>query len=170
MNTKELKDAAEYWDRKDSSEAQMPKEPLLQAIAGYIISHNTCALATGIGDYVRCTPIEYSYTDGCFWLLSEGGHKFLGLAANPKVSLAIYDSYTGFGSVSGMQVTGVAKLVDMWSQEYLDLLAFKKIPPEALKKLGHPMHLIKIIPTRIDYLSSELKKQGYGIRQHINFS
>ena len=26
----------------------------------YIRANNTCALATGAGSYVRCTPIEYS--------------------------------------------------------------------------------------------------------------
>ena len=35
-------------------------------IEDYIQRGNTCALATGAGDYVRCTPIEYSYHDGCF--------------------------------------------------------------------------------------------------------
>lgn len=170
MNSTQLKEAAAFWDKRDAQGAQMPKELLLQSVASYIISHNTCALATGVGDYIRCTPIEYSYKEGCFWLLSEGGHKFLGIAANPKVSLSIYDSYSNSGSVAGMQIAGVAAFVDIWSREYLDLLSFKKIPMDAVKKLGHPMYLIKITPTRIDYLNSELKKQGYGIRQHINLS
>ena len=45
-------------------------------------SNNTCTLATGTGDYVRCTPIEYSYHDGKFWMFSEGGEKFIGLEKN----------------------------------------------------------------------------------------
>ena len=36
----------------------MPKEALKSAIDAYVMENNTCALATGTGDYVRCTPIE----------------------------------------------------------------------------------------------------------------
>ena len=28
---------------------------------------------------MRCTPIEYSFHDGKFWMFSEGGEKFIGL-------------------------------------------------------------------------------------------
>lgn len=57
----------------------MPQEALKKAVSDYIAQNNTCALATGIGDYVRCTPIEYSFHDGKFWMFSEGGKKFVGL-------------------------------------------------------------------------------------------
>ena len=70
----------------------MPEEALKQAVEKYIQENNTCALATGSGDYVRCTPIEYSYHDGKFWMFSEGGEKFIGLEKNANVSLAILTS------------------------------------------------------------------------------
>lgn len=44
---------------------------------------------------MRCTPIEYSYHDGRFWMFSEGGEKFIGLEKNENVCLAIYDKYDG---------------------------------------------------------------------------
>jgi hypothetical protein len=40
---------------------------------------------------------------------------------------------------------------------------------EALKKLPEPMYLLKIKPVRIDYLDSELKKQGFSSRQQLVF-
>lgn len=169
MTKEEMLQAAQYWERRDAKGKKMPDQLLLANIASYIVSHNTCALATGARSFVRCTPIEYSYKDGCFWLFSEGGMKFLGLSENSNVSLAIYDAYTGFGSVSGMQVTGIAEMVEPWSKEYMDLLAFKKIPAESLKKQASILHLIKIVPKRIDFLSSELKKQGYDSRQCMMF-
>ena len=68
-----------------------------------------------------------------------------------------------------MQVTGKAELIEPWSAEYLELLAFKKIKAENLKKMPHVLYLIKIIPSRIDFLWSGFKKEGYDSRQHLIF-
>ena len=90
----------------------MPKDDLQRAVEKYIGENNTCALATGAGDFVRCTPIEYSYHDGKFRMFSEGGEKFIGLEKNVNVCLAIYDKYDGFGSLKSIQAMGRAELVE----------------------------------------------------------
>lgn len=64
MTHEEFEKAAHYWDNKEQT--AMPEEALKQAVLKYIGENNTCALATGTGDYVRCTPIEYSFHDGKF--------------------------------------------------------------------------------------------------------
>ncbi len=161
--------AASYW-MDNTKGPRMDHKALLVEIEKYILAHNTCALATGWGDFVRCTPIEYNYKDRNFWLFSEGGLKFRGLEKNKNVSLAIYDSYTGFVQLGGMQISGTAELVEPWTEEYMDLLAFKKLSAENFKKLSMTMHLIKITPSRIDFLSSEFKKRGFDPRQHLCFS
>lgn len=51
----------------------MSQDRLKKAVENYIKTNNVCALATGTGDYVRCTPLEYSYHNGKFWIFSEGG-------------------------------------------------------------------------------------------------
>lgn len=104
MTHEEFEKAAYYWDNKEQT--AMPEEALKQAVLKYIGENNTCALATGTGDYVRCTPIEYSFHDGKFWMFSEGGRKFIGLEKNSHVCLAIYDKYDGFGNLRSLQVTG----------------------------------------------------------------
>ena len=86
------------------------KKKLKKTVLEYINSNNTCALATGTGDYVRCTPIEYSYHDGKFWMFSEGGEKFIGLEKNENVCLAIYDKYDGADNLKSIQVIGKADL------------------------------------------------------------
>mgnify|MGYP003233165085 FL=1 len=65
MTHEQFEQAAQYWNKKEK--ITMPEEALKQAVEKYIQENNTCALATGSGDYVRCTPIEYSYHDGKFW-------------------------------------------------------------------------------------------------------
>ncbi len=166
----DYKKAAAYWTEKDEKADRMDRDALLAQIEKFINAHNTCALATGCGDFVRCTPIEYNYKEGKFWLLTEGGLKFCGLEGNKNVCLAIYNSFTGLGQLGGMQISGTAELVEPWTDEYMDLLAFKKIPADNLKKLPTTLYLIKVTPTRIDFVSSEFKKLGFDSRQHLCLS
>jgi nitroimidazol reductase NimA-like FMN-containing flavoprotein (pyridoxamine 5'-phosphate oxidase superfamily) len=166
----DYKEAASYWTEKDEKAVRMDRDALWAEIEKFISAHNTCALATGCGDFVRCTPIEYSYKDKKFWMISEGGLKFRALEHNKNVCLAIYDSYTGFAQLCGMQITGAAEVVEPWTGEYMDLLAFKKISAENLKKLPAALYLVKVTPWRIDFLCSEFKKRGFDPRQHLCLS
>jgi hypothetical protein len=161
--------AASFWEEKDAQSKRMDKKALMDAAEKFIAGHNTCALAAAGGGIVRCTPIEYSYRDGCFWMFSEGGMKFRALKENKNVCLAIYDGYNGFGGLGGMQVTGTAELVEPWSAEYKAAVDFKKIPHEALRGIGHTMYLIKVTPACMDFLNSDFKKEGFDSRQHIDF-
>jgi Pyridoxamine 5''-phosphate oxidase. len=169
MDEADFERAASFWERREQSGKRMEDAALLAEITKFACSHNTCALATGSGTFVRCTPIEYTYTDGSFYLFSEGGQKFRALAVNPLVSLAVFDQYSGMDSVNGMQVTGRAVLVEPFSGEYLKLLAVKGIPSSALASLEYTMHLIKVIPSRVDMLCSAFKRQGFNSRQYVLF-
>ena len=156
-----------YWINKDKDSVHIEQNALKDKIEQFIKSHNTCALATGCNDFVRCTPIEYNYVCGFFYLFSEGGLKFKALKENRHVAFAVYEPYGGFANLKSLQVTGMAEIVEPFCDEYLKLLEHKKIPVEAMKKLPQPMHLIKIIPTEYDYLDSDLKKDGFAARQHL---
>jgi Pyridoxamine 5''-phosphate oxidase. len=169
MTHEEYKEAIEYWQKKDAIGKKLSREALLAAMEEYIQSNNTCALATGSGTFVRCTPIEYFYHDSSFWMFSEGGLKFFALERNENVCLAIYDPYDGFGKLDGMQVTGMAEIVEPFCNEYLKAATFKKIPLQALKKLPSPMHLIKMTPKHIDFLHSAFREQGFNARQALDF-
>ena len=167
MTHEQFEQAVQYWEHKEQT--AMPQEALKKAIADYIQQNNTCALATGTGDYIRCTPIEYSFHDGKFWMFSEGGKKFVGLEKNPNVCLAIYDKYDGFGNLRSLQVTGKAELIEPFSETYNSHAAYKKIPLAALEKLPSPMNLIRVTPTEIQALFSDFKKEGYSSRQTLTF-
>lgn len=165
MTHNEYERAANHWKVKDADNARLDKEKLMVEVEKYINANNTCALATGNGSFVRCTPIEYTYHDGALWMFSEGGRKFISLEVNKNVSVAIFDKYDGFGNLKGMQITGVADIVEPFSAEYITAAEYKKIPVDALKKLPELMNLIKISPVVVEYLNSEFKKEGYSSRQ-----
>lgn len=165
MTHEEYVKAAEYWKNKE--QVKMPKEALEQAVTAYINANNTCALATGTGDYVRCTPIEYSFHDGKFWMFSEGGEKFIGLEKNENVCLAIFDKYDQFHNLKSLQIMGKAEMIEPFSDIYKAHAEYKKIPIAALEKLDPPMNLICVTPVKIEALFSEFKKAGYGSRQTL---
>lgn len=167
MTKEEYQSAARYWEDKDADSVKLEPGKLRSMMEEYVKANNTCALATGTGDYVRCTPIEYSWHDGYFWMFSEGGKKFIGLAENPNVCLAIYDRYEGFGNLHGMQVMGLAELVEPFSEAYNAHAAWKKIPLDVLRRLSSPMYLIRVRPTRIDCLFSDFKELGCAPRQTL---
>lgn len=169
MNHKEYQEAAEYWNMKDVENVKMERTELLRISEEYIQANNTCAFATGSGNFVRCTPIEYLYHEGAFWMFSEGGQKFAALENNHNVCLAIYDKYDGFEKLKGMQVTGTAEIIEPFSEEYIKIAEYKKIPVDAMRKLPHQMNLIRIVPIRIDFLNSEFNKKGCASRQFIEF-
>ena len=169
MTQAQFQAAARYWEEKDAASVKLDPAQLRSVAEAYIQARNTCALATGAGAYVRCTPIEYSFHDGAFWMFSEGGKKFIGLSENPNVCLAIFDGYTGFQNLHGMQVMGKAEIVEPFSQDYLAHAAYKGISLDFLKGRETPMHLIRVRPTCMECLFSDFKGLGYGPRQRLVF-
>ena len=170
MTPNEFDQAAAYWTSKEDSEKHMPQDELRADIDAFLTGHNTCALATGSGDFVRCTPLEYALRDGAIWIFSEGGLKFRGLKDNANVSVAVFEPYDGFGKLASAQVTGAAELIDADDPAFAEAAAAKGIPAAALEKVADRLHLIKIAPSRVDYLCSDLKAQGYDARQHLDYA
>ena len=170
MTPVEFDKAAAYWTEKEDGEKRMPADELRAAIDTFLAEHNTCALATGSDDFVRCTPLEYAWRNGAIWIFSEGGLKFRGLKENPHVSVAVFEPYDGFGKLASSQVTGTAELIDADDPAFAEAAAAKGIPAAALEKVAARLHLIKIVPSRIDYLYSDLKAQGYDARQHLDYT
>lgn len=161
--------AASYWEEKDKTSVKMDRETLLQEADAFLTAHNTCALATGAGEFVRCTPIEYNWWEQKLWMLSEGGQKFRALRDNANVCAAVFDPYQGFGKLGGLQLTGRAELIEPWSEEYRAFLAYKKIPEQALRGLDHPMYLIRVTPLEMELLNSDYQKKGFSTRQQLRF-
>ena len=162
-------EASEYWTSREQNDKKHPEAE--KSLLNFITAHHICALATGSGDFVRCTPIEYNWVDQAFWLFSEGGLKFRALKDNKNVCLAIYDEVkgSGFGQLHSVQISGTAEIIKPFSDDYMKLLAYKHIPEAAIRKMQTQIHLIRIVPAEADYLNSDFKKDGYDSRQHILF-
>lgn len=158
-----------YWKKKDAGAVKLPRETLCSFAEDFLTTHAICSLATGSGDFVRCTPVEYGYHRQALWIFSEGGLKFRALENNPAVCVAVYEASETMGNLNSMQIDGTACLVEPFSQAYLEAAAFKHIPIAALKKLPMPMNLIKVTPIHADLLCSAFKKQGASSRQSLDW-
>lgn len=162
--------AAEFWQTKDQNTKQLSDEEIWSAVSEYIAANNTCALATGYGEYVRCTPIEYMFFDDCLWMFSEGGAKFEALENNSNVSVAIFEKYTGPKNLKGLQVMGKANVVDLYSDEYNRAAEKRKIPIAALKKSNNILYLIKVSINDVTFLNKDFEADGAYVRQHLTMT
>jgi Flavodoxin len=131
----------------------------------FLKKHNTCALATGFMRGIRATPIEYTYRNGNLYLLSEGGQKFYYILQNPSVSVSIFDSFTSFEELSGMQIQGTAKVIEPGSEEYNSVINEKEIEQEILISNDIALYMIKIKIEKIEFEWSGFKKMGYDTKQ-----
>jgi len=157
-----------YVKRRLNSTAEMPEAELMEEIQTVLLAHNTCTLCTGFSSHVRATPIEYTYWNGCFYFLSEGGEKFANLAVNPQVSIAVYNAYNGFSSLESIQVEGKSQEIEAFSSEYMDILNFKGLPVPNLKTLPVQLNLIKVEPERFEILKSDFTQKGYSAKQVVS--
>ena len=158
-----------FWIEQQKTAVHMPEEKALAHIQNFIKNHNTCGFATGYGDYIRCTPIEYTYMDGEFWFVSEGGSKFIGLEKNRNVSLAIFEYYGDVRDSHGLQVMGTVELYDCYSDEFKKLLAFKGIAYDAVKAAKVEVAVVRVKPTVYEMYDTDFVKAGYDVRQIVRF-
>lgn len=169
MKREDYEVAKNYWKNYEMESIKMEEKDLLLKIEEYIKTKDTCVLATSSNDVPRCTPIEYHYHKGCFWIVSEGGEKFSNLEKNKKVGIGIFNDFSGFNKLKGLQIEGVAEIIDFDDEVYKEELKVKGISIEALEKRGTRLYLIKITPLEMNFVSSELKKEGFDPRQKIRF-
>ena len=165
MTEEQLTQAESFWTRKDETEKKMDSGAVYSWINDFLSDHKVLALATAAVDFVRCTPLEYTWHDGALWISTEGGLKFKALRQNKNVAAAVFETNPSFGGLKSIQIEGTVEIPELYSEEYNQAAAFRKIPLKTLQKLTEPMWLLKITPSEITCLNSDFKKDGYGSRQ-----
>jgi flavodoxin len=149
-------------------EGQLPEEEVRRHIETFLERHNSCVLSTGHGDEVRGTPLEYWYHDGHIYLVSEGGRKFAYLALNQNVSVTVFNNYKGLETIAGLQIEGLARLVDP-GIEYDGIMEKIGFDPGRISSLPFNMNLIEIRIGRAEFLWHKFRKMGGSITQRLDF-
>lgn len=145
---------------------QIDEGSLKEQIEDFLSKRSVANLSTSNSENSRSTPIEYIYKDNYIYIYSEGGIKFFNLLQNNKISLSIYDSYTNFNELKGMQISGVAYIISPKSEIYDEVLKMKNINKWTLSTL---LNVIKIKIKKVEFLNSDFKKLGYDINQIYYF-
>lgn len=151
--------------KDDEGKARIGDDLLKSNAEDFLRKHNTCVLATGQGERVRATPIEYMFVDGFIYMISEGGEKFANLILNPAVSIGISDPYKSMSDLAGMQISGRAVLVGIGSGEYKYVLEKRGLDFEKISSLPMALNLLKIEIGKIEFLWSGFGKLGYDVKQ-----
>lgn len=146
---------------------KLGKKELMDHINEFIMQHNTCALATGTGEFVRCTPIEYMYINGAFYFISEGGFKFRGILQNPNVSISIFNNYIDMQSLASLQVSGQAEIIPCYNDEYNEVMKAKGINLKNLSNMPFDLNLIKVKVSKFEFLNSAFKKKNVDVKQTL---
>jgi len=148
----------------EDDRVEIRKEEGMQYAEEFLENHNTCTLATGYLKGVRATPIEYTYMDSSMYLLSEGGQKFHYIMQNPNVSVTVYDSFTSFEELSGMQIQGKAEFIEPSTEEYNTIMKEKGVLEEILDN-DITLNIIKVKIEKIEFDWSGFKRLGYSTKQ-----
>ncbi|MCX6083468.1 MAG: pyridoxamine 5'-phosphate oxidase family protein [Caldiserica bacterium] len=157
-------------DIRDSLGCHLDDGQLRSEIERFLCSHDTCALATAGDAGIRATPIEYIYTQGCLYFLSEGGVKFANLLSNPHVSVCVFDPYHTMADVGGLQLTGTARLVDPRDVAADRVLDARHLTRGKLGQLPFDLNVIEVHLERAELLLSALSKRGVDSRQIYDFT
>ena len=160
--------AAEFWLEKDKDAVKMPPDELQKELDSFLKGEKVCTLAVADGNFVRCTPLTYTYREGKFYIFSEGGLKFRALAKNKNVALEIHAEYRGLGTAKSVQVTGEAEVIGADDEDFIARANAAGMNGTSLKKMG--LILIIVTAQRLEYLNSELRKRGYCPRQCLDLS
>lgn len=163
MNLRKCENAAAYWTKHDENGNIADRQTLLNIAETLLKEHKNGVIATCSDGQARATPVDYSYENKALYIFSEGGLKFRNLEGQ-KVGFTIYNQDGTFGNLHSVQILGTASLTEPFSKEYNQLAELRHISLDYLKKMEHPMHLIKITPTEITVLDSDLTKQKLSSR------
>lgn len=154
---------------RTACEGQMAAEEIKTAVEGYLNAHHICVLATGHGDRVRATPVDYLFEDGKVYIYSEGGEKFAHLLRNPAAAIAVYTEYTSMEDIAGLQVEGRAEVLRPGAAGHAEALALRKIDPARLRAANVELNVIRITPERAEFLNAAFKREGYAMKQTLRY-
>ena len=65
--------------------------------------------------------------------------------------------------------TDKVRVVEHFGTDHTQACELRGIPTERLHAMPFVMNIIKVTPTRFDYVNGTLKERGFSPRQHIDF-
>ena len=60
-------------------------------------------------------------------------------------------------------------IAEPFGEDYAHACELRGLPVERLRAMPFVMNIIKVTPTRFDYVDGTLKERGFSPRQHVEF-
>jgi nitroimidazol reductase NimA-like FMN-containing flavoprotein (pyridoxamine 5'-phosphate oxidase superfamily) len=150
---------------------QLPRKELTARIEYFLATHWIGVLCTTGKNGPIGSPIEYHAEGTVAYVLPQpGSPKIAAMRNDPRVCLAIHAEISGWASVRGAQLFGVAKFLAPGTPEHEQAMTIYRWQASAAQ-LGKPLDrppqigLVRIDPERIVYTEQWLRKDGFGPRQ-----
>ncbi len=143
---------------------ELERRELEHLIADLLEAQSLCVIATCSDNLPRASTVEYFPIGTTIYILTEGGIKLQNIIQNPNVSIAIHAPFSGWQSVRGVQITGTAEIGRRGSivyEEGLDALSRRRRKTATVPDI---MNVIKVNPTRIEYLDASLGTKCIKVR------
>jgi hypothetical protein len=148
-------------------ERELSKQELEHLIVDLLKEQSLCVIATCSDNAPRASTVEYFPIATSIYILTEGGVKIDNIIHNPNVSIAIHAPFTGWQTVKGIQITGIAEIGRRGSSVYEEGLdAFNKRRGQ-IGTVPDIMSIIKVKPSKIEYLDTALGNKGFKVRHTL---
>jgi nitroimidazol reductase NimA-like FMN-containing flavoprotein (pyridoxamine 5'-phosphate oxidase superfamily) len=135
-------------------------DELKERIIKFLREQRICTLATCVNNIPRSTPVRYRSHGLTLYILTEGGGKIKNIRENNYVSASIVGEYSGFKSVTCLQLWGTAEIIDpRGGQKYeearkeMHLEEREDLQQIKVKNIRTEMYVIKISPEKARFLS-----------------
>ena len=153
-----------------SERMSMSDKDLERMIAGFMKTQGMCVMATCSGCEPRASAVEFFPDGTTLYILTEGGKKIGNIEKNPHVSVAIHTQFTGWDSIKGIQITGMAEVGGSGSKVFDEgVEAYRR--RRGLKSVSVPsfMRIIKVTPVKIEYLDATLRAKGFDGKHVLEY-
>lgn len=135
-------------------------DELKERIIKFLREQKICTLATCANNIPRSTPVRYRSDGFTLYILTEGGGKVRNIMENNSVSASMVGEYSGFKSVTCLQLWGTAEIIDpRGGQQYeearkeMHLEEREDLQQIKVKNIRTEMYVIKISPEKARFLS-----------------
>jgi hypothetical protein len=148
-------------------ERELSKQEIEHLVVDFLNEQSLCVIATCSDNVPRASTVEYFPITTTIYILTEGGMKIENIIHNPTVSIAIHAPFTGWQTVKGVQITGIAEIGKRGSGVYEEGLdAFNKRRGQ-IGTVPDIMIIIKVKPSKIEYLDTALGNKGFRVRHTL---
>ena len=135
-------------------------DELKERIIKFLGEQKICTLATCANNIPRSTPVRYRSDGFTLYILTEGGGKVRNIMENNSVSASMVGEYSGFKSVTCLQLWGTAGIIEPRggqryeeAQEIMNLEEREDLKQIKIKNIRTEMYVIKISPEKARFLS-----------------